>query len=292
MNERELAMKALIKRVTKYLTLFSAFSLMAVGTYNAVFMNSLKFMSDKDLRFVKRLDEINGRIVAAQAPVKTWTSLKGEEPKRFAPSKVVAKTFKKNIMKISKKLPKVAKRINNTQKAPAVISNDLDLQLAELYNSKKYKKALSTNDFSGELFASNGIIETISVSLPNNEEINISFAEMSGNVFNYDFEGISLSGMMYEVSSGSYMVTLTNGPYAGTRMKFQAESNQDFYDHVEPKPNYGNNNTEYAQNIDYNSQQPAQNNDYQQGYKSNGKGMQEQQQVQPTQGFNFSNNEV
>jgi hypothetical protein len=41
-----------------------------------------------------------------------------------------------------------------------------------------------------------------------------------GNVFEYDLDGETLSGMIYQVDQTTYMVTLTNGAFEGTRMKF------------------------------------------------------------------------
>lgn len=45
---------------------------------------------------------------------------------------------------------------------------------------------------------------------------------MSGNVFEYDLNGELYSGMMYQVDQNAYMVTLTNGPLEGTRLRFSS----------------------------------------------------------------------
>jgi hypothetical protein len=87
---------------------------------------------------------------------------------------------------------------------------------------KKYAQGLGTDKFSGSLQTNNGVIESLSVSLPNGEGVSVSFSEMSGNVFEYDFGGDLYSGMMYQVDQNSYMVTLTNGPLEGTRLRFNA----------------------------------------------------------------------
>jgi hypothetical protein len=63
----------------------------------------------------------------------------------------------------------------------------------------------------------------LNVSLPNGEGLSVSFSEMTGNVFEYDFEGELYSGMMYQADQSSYIVTLTNGPLEGTRLKFNGE---------------------------------------------------------------------
>jgi hypothetical protein len=64
------------------------------------------------------------------------------------------------------------------------------------------------------------VIESLEVSLPGTEKLSVAFREMSGNVFDYDFGGELYSGMMYQVDTNSYVVTLTNGPLEGTRLKF------------------------------------------------------------------------
>ena len=198
------------------------------------------------------------------------------------------KIFKKN-KKISKTLAKKVQKVN--KKSEPVISTSLDLKLVELFNVKKYKKPLTSNQFTGELYTANGIIETLSVQLPDNEEIDISFAQMTGNVFNYEFDGTSLSGMMYEVSKGTYMVTLTNGPFSGTRMKFMGEftesangfTNNDSYAQKDnyPKDNYDqqyDDQTNKDQSLQASNQENA-------GQNSQG------QFPNAQQGFNFENND-
>lgn len=105
----------------------------------------------------------------------------------------------------------------------AAIGEDLQLELVEVINPKLWAKGLSNTDFSGELFTSRGTIEALTVQLPEKEEISISFAEMKGNVFQYDYAGEIYSGMLYQVDPKSFMVTLTNGPLEGTRLRFVEE---------------------------------------------------------------------
>lgn len=274
-------MKKLIIRATKSVTIIASMMLFALGTYNAMFMSSLDFMSDSEIKFAKRLDEMNGRIVAAKAPYTNWTSLVNVNKPKKKPVIVAPKIVKKKVFK--KKVKKVAAKISN-KPAPVVaqpaIKKSLDLQLVELYNVKRYKKPLTSGDFTGELYSANGIIETLSVQLPNNEEIDISFAEMAGNVFNYEMDGNKFSGMMYEVSSGTYMVTLTNGPFSGTRMKFMN-------DNVQINNTFANNNG-YAQD-NYDQEVAAQNNQdaqlQQQGLQANAQGA--EKPFIGNQGFNF-----
>ena len=103
------------------------------------------------------------------------------------------------------------------------IGEDLSLGLVEVINPKLWSKGLPNTEFSGDLQTSNGTIESLSVNLPGREEISISFAEMNGNVFQYDYAGEIYSGMLYQVDPKSFMVTFTNGPLEGTRMRFVEE---------------------------------------------------------------------
>lgn len=106
---------------------------------------------------------------------------------------------------------------------PAAIGEDLSLDLVEVINPKLWSRGLPTSEFSGDLATANGTIESLSINLPGKEEISVSFAEMNGNVFQYDYNGEIYSGMLYQVDPKSYMVTLTNGPLEGTRLRFVAE---------------------------------------------------------------------
>ncbi len=103
---------------------------------------------------------------------------------------------------------------------PAAIEESLNLELVEVINPKLWSRGLPSTEFDGDLSTSNGTIESFFVSLPGKEEISVSFAEMNGNVFQYDYAGEIYSGMLYQVDPKSYMVTLTNGPLEGTRLRF------------------------------------------------------------------------
>lgn len=113
---------------------------------------------------------------------------------------------------------------NSAQGEPApAIGEDLQLELVEVINPKLWSQGLPSTDFSGDLATSRGTIESLTVTLPGKEEISVSFAEMTGNVFEYDYAGEIYSGMLYQVDPKSYMVTLTNGPLEGTRLRFVSE---------------------------------------------------------------------
>jgi len=182
------------------------------GTYNAVVINSESHLSSSDVKFVKRLDEmygvtIKGREVAA---VTTW--------KKLAPSPITS----------PKMAPLVEKVVQAEAPAPvevtpqAAVQEELTLSLVEVINPKKWQQGLTNTQFNGSLSTNNGVIEDLNVSLPNGEGVAVSFSEMTGNVFEYDLNGENYSGMMYQVDQNSYMVTLTNGPLEGTRLRFSS----------------------------------------------------------------------
>jgi hypothetical protein len=79
------------------------------------------------------------------------------------------------------------------------------------------------------------------VSLPNGEGLDVSFSEMTGNVFEYDVDGEVYSGMMYQVDQHAYMVTLTNGPLEGTRLRFSSTQS------LEDQPQAIENNSSFDQ---------------------------------------------
>lgn len=203
----------------KKITSFLALSFVAlVGTYNAVVINSQSEISS-DIKFVKRLDEMNGIVIPGRVVAATTQWQKLEAPK---------------IQKVAKK---VIQKQETSSEAPAVelipaaaVSEELSLTLVEVINPKKWQNGLKSEDFYGVLATNDGIIEDLNVSLPNGEGLAVSFSEMTGNVFEYDFDGSLYSGMMYQVDQNSYMVTLSNGPLEGTRLRFSGTKSQEEID--------------------------------------------------------------
>lgn len=201
---------------------FSA-AFVIVGTYNAVVINSDSDIRSTDVRFVKRLDEVYGITLPGRevAAAVSW--------KKLSSAKSVSPVIAKNNQIYENKYIETSKKIEPTVQAEAVIPSaavqeDLSLGLVEVINPKKWEKGLVSGQFNGELTANGGVIENLSVSLPNGEGLSVAFSELSGNVFEYDFDGNLYSGMMYQVDQTSYMVTLTNGPLEGTRLKFATEA--------------------------------------------------------------------
>lgn len=197
----------------KFMALSLATLFIATGTYNAVVINSDSNLNEKETRFVKRLDEMYGVTIEGRkiATATTWEKL---EPAKVA--KPVAKVETPAVVETVKPATSLAEQ-------SSFIKEQLTLSLVEVINPKKWQKGVSPESFSGSLMANSGVIEELTVSLPDGEGVSVSFSEMSGNVFDYDLNGESFSGMMYQVDQHSYMVTFTNGPLEGTRLRFSSQ---------------------------------------------------------------------
>ncbi|WP_408098288.1 hypothetical protein ACJVC5_05070 [Peredibacter sp. HCB2-198] len=200
---------------------FLAFGLfMVVGTYNAVVINSESHLAGTDIKFVKRLDEIygvtvSGREVAASV---NWQKL---TPKEVAIHK--AKVEPRQVIQTVSTSSSSPETTPGEIVPAAAVQEELSLNLVEVINPKKWQQGLNNTQFAGNLSTNNGVIESLNVSLPNGEGVSVSFSEMVGNVFEYDLDGELYSGMMYQVDQSAYMVTLTNGPLEGTRLRFATE---------------------------------------------------------------------
>ncbi len=200
-----------VKNKNKTIALAIAGLFVLTGTYNAVVINSQSDMTTTEIKFVKRLDEVYGVTVAGRdvaASVK-WQKL----------SKVP--TIAKNIPQVNPS----SVTASAVESIPAAsVQEELTLSLVEVINQKKWQQGLPAAQFNGSLTTNNGVIENLAVSLPNGEGVSVSFSEMTGNVFEYDLNGELYSGMMYQVDEKAYMVTLTNGPLEGTRLRFSSQS--------------------------------------------------------------------
>lgn len=191
------------------------------GTYNAIVISSDSHLNGADYRFVKRLDELKG-IVEPGRLVAT-----GIQWQKLAP----AQTVTQNALRapVVQEINTIASASSDTnevapQTAPAAaVTEELNLNLIEVVNPKKWQNGLPNDQFNGSLTTSNGTIDSLNVSLPNGEGVSVSFSEMNGNVFEYDIDGEIYSGMLYQVEQNAYMVTLTNGPLEGTRLRFIGE---------------------------------------------------------------------
>lgn len=189
------------------------------GTYNSIVINAESHLAQSDVRFVKRLDELAGVTVAGRefASSVSWQKL--------TPTQVAQIKHRKQPRYIEQSVKTANAAPAQQEVIPAAaVQEELSLNLVEVVNPKLFAKGVQAGQFSGNLSTNNGVIESLSVSLPNTEAVSVSFSEMTGNVFEYDYGGELYSGMMYQVDQGSYMVTLTNGPLEGTRLRFQTDA--------------------------------------------------------------------
>jgi hypothetical protein len=199
--------------------------IVCVGIYNSVVINSSSEISDSDMKFVKRLDEVYGVTVPGRHVATTTHWQKVVSTPKVSFVKKEAKNFIPPVSTIQK-------NSESTQENPtdpavdAAVLEELNLSLVEVINPKKWQNGLNNSQFNGSLMTNNGVIEGLSVSLPNGEGLSVSFSELTGNVFEYDIDGELYSGMMYQVDQNAYMVTLTNGPLEGTRLRFTAAQSE------------------------------------------------------------------
>lgn len=194
----------------------AAFVFTMTGIYNSIVINTESSISG-DMKFVKRLDEVYGVVTPGRRVAATVQWQKLEEKKVRAVRNIVVQEVKQVA---AAPAPTV---IDEPAPSPAAaVHEELSLGLIEVANPNKWQNGLTQGQFSGNLETSNGVIQTLSVSLPDGESVSISYAEMTGNVFEYDYNGEVYSGMMYQVDQNSYMVTLTSGPLDGTRLRFSS----------------------------------------------------------------------
>jgi hypothetical protein len=186
------------------------------GTYNALVINAESSMAADNVKFVKRLDEMYGVLEPGR---QIAASLKWQKIPR-PQAQQLKKTPKISTSRLPKKVSEAPSEVAHVTEA--AVQETLNLGLAEVVNPKKWPQGLKQSQFSGSLATNSGIIESLNVDLPNGESLSVSFSDMKGNVFEYDFEGELYSGMMYQVDQHSYMVTLSTGPLEGTRLKFNS----------------------------------------------------------------------
>ena len=195
------------------------------GTYNAIVITSESHLNGADMRFVKRLDEMNGVIEPGRL-VATGIQWQKLEPVQNVEQNAFRAPVVQEINTVSSS-PSGGNSVPPQEAPTAAVTEELSLNLVEVINPKKYQNGVPAGQFSGSLTTSNGSIDSLNVSLPNSESVTVSFSEMNGNVFEYDIDGEVYSGMLYQVDQTAYMVTLTNGPLEGTRLRFVGEPSQE-----------------------------------------------------------------
>lgn len=210
-------MKALT--LSKILLSTTLLAIMGSGVKNSMEMNSRSFLEEKSVS-AKRIDELTDEMDIATSK-KSFHFAKAEKP----------------VVKKEKTHKKISFAVNSEIKANdllaqeevAYIQESLSLELVEYYNPKKYASLMKSGDHdlsvSGSLEAANGVVEKIDVTLPSGESLFVEYGAMKRNRFSYDVEVEGESqkarGVIYQLDSDHYMVSLEDGPYAGTRMKFK-----------------------------------------------------------------------
>lgn len=203
------------KNTSKNIAIIALSFLAVIGTYNAVMINSESHLGDA--ANFKRLDEVFGVVKTGRtlAVANDWKKI--EKVAATPAAKVqAAQVQSASVVEVS----------------DAAIQESLNLKLVEVINPKKWVNGIKPADFSGSIATNYGVIESLTASLPEGLNVEISFSEMTGNTFEYDLNGTVYTAMMYQVDKSSYMITMTNGPLEGTRMRFvgeQKESSQAEY---------------------------------------------------------------
>ncbi len=201
------------------------FGLASMATYS---IKSEDFMNDNEIKFVKRIDELNGHMVRSVASLRPINLIKSEVKKEEVKALPV---ISRSMVNFNAPVPVINRgEVAKSEKAPkvkAAISQDLDCALTEVYSPKKYQNALTKNQFEGSLRTANGVIESLEVRLPNNEVVSIDGAKMVGNLFTYSLNGEKLNGMIFTTDNKNFMVSLTDGPFADTRFKFETNNQEE-----------------------------------------------------------------
>lgn len=192
-----------------------------IGSYNAFVINSQSDLLSDQITFGKRLDESLGITTPGRsmAGAKIWKKLTPVQVARHQAQVIIQEIKSQAAAPELVAAPPVEEKL-------AAIKEDINLQLVEVLNPQKWQTGLTKDKFSGNLTASHGAIENFTFSIPD-QDVSISFAEMTGNVFNYDLNGEIYSAMIFQADQHTYMVTMTNGPLEGTRMRFSAPLTQE-----------------------------------------------------------------
>lgn len=264
---------------------------LVVSAYTSVSINSDAFMNDNEIKFVKRLDELNGHTVRSVASVQPMNLSFGNTP---APA--LAKLPQLGQRSLVSRVKNFFKAEDNNEapKVKAAIMQELDLTLTEVYSPKKYNVPLTKEQFEGSLRANNGIIESMEVRLPGDEGMSISNIEMNGNIFTCKIGDEKYSGMIFTTDNKSFMVSFTEGNMEGTRFKFDVaapavEENQEVVVDQQQPVQQEQGGFEQAQapqqpvRVDVNPQDPSYN-----GQESAQLSPEQVEETTQNQGFNFS----
>jgi hypothetical protein len=128
-----------------------------------------------------------------------------------------SKTVVTDKVVVGSSAPQVAN--NEPVEIESLIKEDIDLSLGEAFDPKSNNKVLGADEVDGHIAVSGGVIDELSATFPNGKEVNISYAKIKGNMFQFDVDGMTQAGVIYQVE-GTYMVTFSTGEYQGVRLKF------------------------------------------------------------------------
>jgi hypothetical protein len=174
----------------------------------------------KSFDLVKRLDDIGDD---SKGKSFNWNPVKKSlaiEKKAPAPApKALAKRYPKTKPLIAPSRPAARPMIGSALKSVG----DVELSLADLYNSRRYKTRPNPQDFSGSIVMVDGHIESLNVELPFNESIHINYSNIEGNTFTYINEDQEQHrGVIFQVGKENpeIVVSLNGGRLNGTRLKF------------------------------------------------------------------------
>lgn len=206
------------KKLATWSFVIGGLTLFVWGSMNSQVLDKNAFMQNKyNIKFAKRLDEMNGKLVegrmAASVDSSKW-------------SKLTTASIKKTIKKLeTPKKQEVAKSVETPRSEPAIKDADLILT-GGLFNKKPLK---DKSAFNGEAKIVDGVLERVDLTLPGGVSVQLSPSNerLNGNVFTYeDTEtGEARSGLVYMVKKGVYMATLTNDTnFAGLRLEFKTET--------------------------------------------------------------------
>lgn len=183
------------------------------GFFNSSEMEN-KALATLDAQSIKRIDELNGDFQRGERRF-----IEVEAPKAEKVEEVIVVEVEKT--EVKKEVKRVIREYKLTEPA---IRNDVDLQLVEYYNPNGAGKVLYQDQIEGQLVVRSGEITDLSFSLDEDSQVRLDSDEFKGNNFSYYAEGERFEGQVYPISRTSYMLTLTNGPHSGVRMKFQDPS--------------------------------------------------------------------
>ncbi len=211
-------MKRIAKNAKSFTTTLCLAISIALVTFSMVSMFAISLSKTSDLQkegLARRLDDFGQN----EEKSASWNLFNKKAPKKYV-SKIKIPKLKKNVQNIA--ISKPISNDNDSQSAFKDLS-ELNLNLVEVYNPKRYKKPLTSDLFEGSLHMLNGEIASIEISLPNGEEISINYSTLLGNTFVYDYEGMEYRAAIFKASAkdqNTFVVSLNGGPFDQTRLKF------------------------------------------------------------------------